>query len=58
MVGTEGRGLSPEALAEADWRVRIDMAPGVDSLNVATAAAIALHELARRRARPAARAAS
>ena len=34
------------ALAAADRRVRIAMAPGVDSLNVATAAAIALHHLA------------
>ncbi|HEX2274326.1 MAG TPA: RNA methyltransferase [Acidimicrobiales bacterium] len=45
LVGSEGAGLSPEALAAADLRVRIAMAPGVDSLNVATAAAIALHTL-------------
>jgi tRNA G18 (ribose-2'-O)-methylase SpoU len=43
MVGSEGPGLSGEALAAADVRVRIPMAPGVDSLNVATAAAIAFH---------------
>jgi tRNA G18 (ribose-2'-O)-methylase SpoU len=43
LVGAEGPGLSPAALAAADRRVRIDMAPGVDSVNVATAAAIALH---------------
>jgi tRNA G18 (ribose-2'-O)-methylase SpoU len=45
MVGAEGRGLSGEALAAADRWVRIPMAPGVDSVNVATAAAIALHRL-------------
>jgi len=51
LVGTEGAGLSEAALAAADWRVRIDMAPGVDSLNAATAAGIALHALARARGR-------
>ena len=45
LIGTEGSGLSPAALAAADVRVRIPMAPGVDSLNVATAAAIALYGL-------------
>ena len=43
LVGAEGPGLTDAALAAADRRVRIDMAPGVDSVNVATAAAIALH---------------
>lgn len=43
LLGHEGHGLSPDALAAADLRVRIPMAPGVDSLNVATAAAIALY---------------
>ena len=47
LVGSEGPGLSPAAIASADWRVHIRMAAGVDSLNVATAAAIALHDLAR-----------
>ncbi|MGH4009436.1 MAG: TrmH family RNA methyltransferase [Pseudonocardiaceae bacterium] len=41
LLGAEGTGLSAEALAAADLAVRIPMAPGVDSLNVATAAAIA-----------------
>jgi tRNA G18 (ribose-2'-O)-methylase SpoU len=41
LLGAEGPGLSQAALAAADLRVRIPMAPGVDSLNVATAAAIA-----------------
>jgi tRNA G18 (ribose-2'-O)-methylase SpoU len=41
LLGAEGPGLSAEALSAADLAVRIPMAPGVDSLNVATAAAIA-----------------
>ncbi|MGQ0717699.1 MAG: TrmH family RNA methyltransferase [Pseudonocardiales bacterium] len=41
LLGAEGPGLSADALAAADLAVRIPMAPGVDSLNVATAAAIA-----------------
>jgi tRNA G18 (ribose-2'-O)-methylase SpoU len=45
LVGAEGPGLSTPALAAADRRVRIAMAPGVDSLNVATAAAVALFQL-------------
>jgi tRNA G18 (ribose-2'-O)-methylase SpoU len=47
LVGAEGSGLSAAALAAADRRVRIGMVPSVDSLNVATAAAIVLHQLAR-----------
>jgi tRNA G18 (ribose-2'-O)-methylase SpoU len=43
LLGAEGPGLSGEALALADARVRIPMVPGVDSLNVATAAAVAFH---------------
>jgi tRNA G18 (ribose-2'-O)-methylase SpoU len=45
LLGAEGGGLSPGALAAAHRRVRIPMRPGVDSLNVATAAAIALHRV-------------
>jgi tRNA G18 (ribose-2'-O)-methylase SpoU len=45
LVGSEGTGLSAGALAAADRRVRIPMRPGVDSLNVGTAAAIAFHRL-------------
>ncbi|HEY8548032.1 MAG TPA: TrmH family RNA methyltransferase, partial [Acidimicrobiales bacterium] len=45
LLGAEGPGLSDAALAAADVRVRIPLAPGVDSLNVATAAAIAFHRL-------------
>jgi tRNA G18 (ribose-2'-O)-methylase SpoU len=43
MAGSEGAGLTSEALAHADAALRIPMAPGVDSLNVATAVGIALH---------------
>ncbi len=45
LLGAEGPGLSEEALAAADVRVRIPMATGVDSLNVATAAAVAFHAI-------------
>jgi tRNA G18 (ribose-2'-O)-methylase SpoU len=41
LLGAEGPGLSTAALTAADLRVRIPMAAGVDSLNVATAAAVA-----------------
>jgi tRNA G18 (ribose-2'-O)-methylase SpoU len=45
LLGAEGPGLTEAAVAAADLSVRIPMAPGVDSLNVATAAAIAFHHL-------------
>ena len=45
LLGAEGAGLGSATLAAADHRVRIPLAPGVDSLNVATAAAVALHAL-------------
>jgi len=45
LLGAEGAGLSAGALAMADRRVRIPMRVGTDSLNVATAAAIAFHRL-------------
>jgi tRNA G18 (ribose-2'-O)-methylase SpoU len=51
VLGHEGDGLSPDALAACDLHARIRMAPGVDSLNVATACAIALYELTRNRDR-------
>lgn len=47
LLGAEGPGLSDEALAAADVRVAIPMADGVDSLNVATAAAIAFYAATR-----------
>ena len=40
LLGTEGNGLSREWISEADVAVQIPMAEGIDSLNVATAAAI------------------
>jgi tRNA G18 (ribose-2'-O)-methylase SpoU len=45
MLGAEGRGLTDGALAQAHDHVRIPMARGVDSLNVATAAAVAFAHL-------------
>ncbi|MBB5906095.1 TrmH family RNA methyltransferase [Actinoalloteichus hymeniacidonis] len=45
LLGSEGPGLTDEAMDWADLRVRIPMAGDVDSLNVATAAAIAFHHL-------------
>lgn len=44
LLGAEGPGL-PEALMARARRVAIPMAPGVDSLNVAVAGAVALHRL-------------
>jgi len=46
VLGAEGPGLSAGALQAADRLVRIPVAGGVDSVNVATAAAIAFHALA------------
>jgi len=45
LLGAEGPGLTEGALAAATHRVRIPMADGVDSLNVATAAAVAFAQL-------------
>ena len=45
VMGTEGEGLSQETIVEADYVVRIPMAHGVDSLNVAAAAAVAFWQL-------------
>ena len=42
LFGTEGPGLSESALAAASQQVRIEMEPGVDSLNVGVAAGIGL----------------
>jgi tRNA G18 (ribose-2'-O)-methylase SpoU len=44
LVGAEGPGLSEAAMRAADLRVRIPMSRGTDSLNVATAAALAFYE--------------
>lgn len=47
LLGAEGPGLTRRALAASDVRVVIPMHHDVDSLNVATAAAIAFYELTR-----------
>ena len=48
LVGNEGEGLTDDAMRTADVCASIPMAKGVDSLNVATAAAVALALLAGR----------
>jgi tRNA G18 (ribose-2'-O)-methylase SpoU len=45
VLGTEGDGLAEATLAATTHRVRIPMAAGVDSLNVAAAAAVACYAL-------------
>ena len=47
LFGTEGEGLSPATIARCDYTVRIPMACGVDSLNVAAASAVAFWQLRR-----------
>ncbi len=47
LVGNEGVGLTTDAEAAADHRVRIPIAPEIDSLNVSVAVGIALYALAR-----------
>jgi tRNA G18 (ribose-2'-O)-methylase SpoU len=47
LLGAEGPGLSARVLGFADGTVRIPMAHGVDSLNVAAAAAVAFYALGR-----------
>ncbi|WP_089301518.1 TrmH family RNA methyltransferase [Haloechinothrix alba] len=48
LLGSEGHGLSREAIEAADTAVHIPMADGVDSLNIATAGAVAFYELTSR----------
>jgi tRNA G18 (ribose-2'-O)-methylase SpoU len=48
VLGTEGDGLSDRTIAQCDYTVRIPMAHGVDSLNVAAASAVAFWQLRRR----------
>lgn len=45
IMGTEGDGLAPSVIADADYVARIPMSHQVDSLNVAAAAAVAFWEL-------------
>jgi tRNA G18 (ribose-2'-O)-methylase SpoU len=44
LVGAEGPGLQERTMRSSDLRVRIPMSRGTDSLNVATAAALAFYE--------------
>ena len=46
ILGPEGSGLLDETIKQCDYTVKIPMADGVDSLNVAAAAAVAFWELA------------
>lgn len=48
VLGTEGDGLAVNTIADCDYTVRIPMAHGVDSLNVAAASAVAFWQLGRR----------
>jgi tRNA G18 (ribose-2'-O)-methylase SpoU len=45
ILGTEGDGLADSTIADCDYTVRIPMSPGVDSLNVAAASAVAFWQL-------------
>ena len=49
LLGGEGPGLPSGALESADERITIPMRDGIDSLNVAAAAAIVLYEASRQR---------
>lgn len=48
ILGSEGDGLASETIADCDYTVKIPMAHGVDSLNVAAASAVAFWELGKR----------
>lgn len=45
ILGTEGEGLCDKTITQCDYTVKIPMAHGVDSLNVAAASAVAFWEL-------------
>jgi tRNA G18 (ribose-2'-O)-methylase SpoU len=47
LVGAEGPGLTERAMRASDMRVRVPMSRGTDSLNVATAAALAFYDRVR-----------
>ena len=49
ILGTEGDGLASTTIADCDYTVMIPMSHGVDSLNVASASAVAFWELGRKR---------
>lgn len=48
VLGTEGDGLAESTISDCDYRVRIPMAHGVDSLNVAAASAVAFWVLGKK----------
>ena len=48
ILGTEGDGLAAATIADCDYTVKIPMAHGVDSLNVAAASAVAFWQLGNR----------
>ena len=50
-MGTEGAGLKAQTVKKSDLAIRIPMAHGVDSLNVAAASAVAFYQLCERGAR-------
>ncbi len=50
VFGTEGDGLAPATISKCDYTVKIPMAHGVDSLNVAASSAVAFWEMVRDRA--------
>ena len=49
VLGQEGAGLPQDIMPGIDLRIRIPMADTIDSLNVATAAAVILYEAMRQR---------
>jgi len=49
LIGSEAHGLPPELVDEADVRLTIPLASGVESLNAAVAGAVVLFEAARQR---------
>ena len=49
LLGNEGSGLSAELAARSDLQVKIPLSPGVESLNVAIAAALMLYEAQRQK---------
>ena len=49
ILGTEGDGLCQETIDACDYTVKIPMAHGVDSLNVAAASAVAFWQLSKRK---------
>lgn len=49
ILGTEGEGLRTETIEKSDYTVKIPMAAGVDSLNVAAASAVAFWELTKKK---------